>query len=188
MNLQVLSKTQIIDIYNNYMMFDFPQEELKPLAVILDLLDQEYYFAYGLYDDNNLIAYMYFCKNGEFTLLDYFAVLPTYRCLGYGSKCLELLFEKSTETGTLLLEVEDPAFAGDDADEKTQKRRIQFYINSGIRMTEIKINLYGIHMKIMYKPYDNLKYTEQQLRTALDTIYHITFTPEELKTKVIIEK
>lgn len=188
MKLQRITKNDIITIYNDYMILDFPQEELKPLAVILDLLDKDTYFAYGLYHDSKLLAYMFLCKNGDYTLLDYFAVLPAYRCHGYGSKCLELLFEKSNETGILLLEVEDPAFSCDSKDETIRKRRIQFYIHSGIIMSEIKVLLFGTHMNILYKPYHSIPCSEHQLQSALIDIYQVMFTPEQLKTKVLIKK
>ena len=53
---QKLSSEQVADIYHQHMQQDFPPAEVKPLAVLYQLMEQGLYEPYGWFDENgNLV-------------------------------------------------------------------------------------------------------------------------------------
>ena len=50
MQLNRLSETEISEIYQNHLIFDFPADEVKPLERILQMLHSGIYFAFGLFE------------------------------------------------------------------------------------------------------------------------------------------
>ena len=49
--ISLLSKEQMKFIFDNYMIKDFPESELKPWKKIENGLLQDSYFAYGMFED-----------------------------------------------------------------------------------------------------------------------------------------
>ena len=91
--IQKLSKEQMKFIFDNHMINDFPKSELKPWKKIEAGLENDTYFAYGMYENNELLAYAFFIKSSKYNtyLLDYLAVLSGKRQSGIGSKFLQEL-------------------------------------------------------------------------------------------------
>ena len=81
-------------------------------------------------------------------MLDYFAVENSLRGKGIGGKCITLMKKIKPYQG-IILEVDAPDFAQDEADKNICLRRIKFYTNNGIRLTNISESLFGAHFKLM---------------------------------------
>ena len=100
MTVRRFTAQEIADVYNTYLVKDFPKAEVKPLSRIQYLFEKNLYFGYGLYDESDtLLAYAFFSDayGCEFVLLDYFAVVDGNRGAGIGCKMLTLYaFDPST--------------------------------------------------------------------------------------------
>ena len=81
-----LNESALRGIYDAYMHEAFPPAELKPLAVMLRLMERGRYLCYGYYRNGRLAAYAFFYRHdSRVLLLDYFAVTPELRGRGVGS-------------------------------------------------------------------------------------------------------
>ncbi|MFR3219653.1 MAG: GNAT family N-acetyltransferase [Ruthenibacterium lactatiformans] len=87
-----LNESALRGIYDAYMHEAFPPAELKPLAVMLRLMERGRYLCYGYYRNGRLAAYAFFYRHdSRVLLLDYFAVTPELRGRGVGSAFLAAL-------------------------------------------------------------------------------------------------
>ncbi|WP_408072315.1 GNAT family N-acetyltransferase [Butyrivibrio sp. JL13D10] len=131
MNLVELDIKQIKKVYNERMVYDFPQNELRPLARIIGPLRQGKYECFGLNDGDNIIGYVYLAKQDNDYLVDYLAMYPKYRNKGLGGEMLCLLKEYLSGADNIILEVEDPDSFTDYEYKSVCQRRISFYIRNG---------------------------------------------------------
>ena len=92
-----LSISDIEFIYKNYMINDFPKDELKPLSMIKKSISKNQYVCLGIYSHEELSGYAFFVCLDKFCLLDYFAILSDRRGTGIGSSFLELLKNEMSE-------------------------------------------------------------------------------------------
>ena len=53
--IKLFSAQEIENVYNTYLLKDFPPAEVKPLSRIQMLFEKNLYFGYGLYDETNTI-------------------------------------------------------------------------------------------------------------------------------------
>ena len=60
MHIRTLEKDEIIDLYSKYLEVDFPDDELKPLSIMLDSLEKGIYDCIGLFESDRILAYAYF--------------------------------------------------------------------------------------------------------------------------------
>lgn len=187
LKLKALSPEEISYIYNTYMKNDFPPSELKPLSSILENLNNGNYFCYGLIEDENLKAYAYLCKspNKNCLLMDYYAVLNNIRSKGYGSLFLKLLKENLNNYDGIIFEVESKTTAKDFKEKAICEKRIKFYLNNGLYLTNISILLFGVTLNIFFLPIlkqldDNTIYNE------LDSIYKILYSKNIYKNNLIL--
>lgn len=177
LNYQLLTQEQVADIFHTQMQQDFPPAELKPLALLHDLMNQGVYEPYGWFDETGaLTAYTFFVKapQGKMLLLDYFAVCSQYRSHGYGSQCLAQMKELYQDAIGILAEVEDPAKSDSVEEEKIRTRRIAFYQRNGLRQTTIRTILFDVPYVVHYFPINN-DCEDSQLLEELDAIYHTLF-------------
>lgn len=149
MNLKQLTDEDIIKIYNNHMIVDFPAEELKPLDVIQKLIKRKIYISYGLYDDEELLAYAFLATSKSYLLLDYYSVCVKYRNKGIGSEFLNILKKNCKNYKGIIVEVESIKCAPNKTEEIVRKRRIDFYKKNGMRMTNISCDLFNVNYSIM---------------------------------------
>ena len=149
--LTLLNSEEIKDIYNKYMVKDFPPDELKPLSIILDMLDRGIYACYGIFEGNSLLGYAYLTVLSDLVLVDYLAVAPEFRGSGIGTSLLEEL--KTILTGkTIIIECENPDFATEEQDKITKLRRIAFYTRSGFALSGVTTRLYDVEYVILSYP------------------------------------
>lgn len=149
MNLKQLNNEEIVKVYNDHMVIDFPAGELKPLDVIQKLIKKKIYICYGLYDDEKLLAYAFLVTSKAYLLIDYCAVCREFRNSGFGSQLLNILKEKCKDYQGIIVEVEKVEFAPDDNERLIRERRINFYKKNGFIMTDISIILFGVNFSIM---------------------------------------
>lgn len=173
-----LASVEELRIFYDWMRRQFHAGELKPLEEIERLRSEGRYCAYGLWEGETLMAYALFSNtaDGRAHLLDYYAVLPEFQDAGWGSEFLQQLRGRLTGTA-ILLEVEDPAYAPDEAERAHFSRRIRFYERNGCLHTKIELNLFGFDYVIMTLPLQG-EMEEARIRAALEEIYHGFFPPE----------
>ena len=133
MELKILSNELLLLWYEKFLKEDFVSDEIKPIKNILMLIKNDRYEVYGVFQDNEMIAYASFWKkeNINLALLDYLGVLKKYRNQGIGSKILVLIKEM---LGNIPYVVEAEIPTGSSLEEdKIRKRRIQFYERNGCK-------------------------------------------------------
>ena len=159
MELREFSEEQMTEIYNRYMVADFPQDELKPLGRILDMIKTGLCCAYGLYDDEKdgggLRGYATFIvPDGlRYGLLDYLAVLKEYRGTGVGHAFFHLVGDTLTARYPALrgffIESEAVAYAADERERQIREKRISFYIQNKCLDTVLGSKLFCVIYSIL---------------------------------------
>lgn len=182
MDLIKLSDEEIINVYNNHMLSDFPTEELKPLYVIQKLIKKENYMCYGLYDSEQLLAYAFLVSLKSYILIDYYSVCEQHRNKGIGSTFLCTLKEKFKDYNGIMVEVEKIECAPNEIEKLIRKRRIGFYKRNGMIMTNISCELFGVKFSIMCLC--NIELEDLEILEALKAIYK-EITPSKLYTKYV---
>ena len=132
--LRLLSDDELTLIYNQYMIYDFPDNELKPLDMLIKNPDE---YCYG-YEDK---GYCHLMIKNKVCILDYLAVFPSYRNKGYGAIILKEIRELLKDH-VIIIESETPY---DDL----SKRRISFYTRNGFILNSIDVYLYYVHYNIL---------------------------------------
>lgn len=164
---------------------DFPSDELKAFSTIERLWNKGGYHAYGFYDKagDGLRAYAFIAadKEADILLLDYFAVCEKERGKGYGAAALALLREACMQWAGIIVEVEDEAFAKSEEERLTRSRRIAFYENNGVSMTDTKSFAFGVNYRLMVMPLKNELATEK-VGEKLAAIYK-KMLPKEIYEK-----
>ncbi len=185
--LQQLTKEEISWIYHHYMKNDFPSSELKPLNRILELIDNNLCCGIGLLDDDTIRGYALLItpQPGTYCLLDYFAILPSYRGMGYGHAFFSLLpdflSQNLPQTTGIFIECEAIADAKNTADKKVRQKRISFYENCGCQITNLHSCLFGVSYDILFLS-DNMN--SENILVPLKHIYEAMFKPHHYKNQV----
>ena len=153
-------KKQIAQIYDTYLVNDFPKSEVKPLKKILDGVDCGKYFVCVYYGEEqadfemqDFKAYAFFIKSSVSNayLLDYFAVLEGSRSSGIGSAFLQELKQMVKKMGGhLILEVENPDYEQEGAQKDYMLKRIGFYQKNGINVSGVSCEFCGNQYKLLY--------------------------------------
>lgn len=125
-------KNYIIDNYDNTFKQDFAKDQLKPAFILINDLNS-YGNIYSYVEDDKEIGYCYLCVNNNFCLIDYVAIHKKYRRLGYGKKLIKEIFELYNESEIIFLETE-----ADDI------KKLKFYKSSNVKISDIKIKLFGV--------------------------------------------
>lgn len=150
-NLKItrLNREQIAEIFTQHMKADFPPDELKPLKMMMKMLDDGVYDCLGLFENDLLSGYAYLIRIGKNCLLDYFAVVRGKRSQGYGSLFLQQLKEYLKDEELLMIESEDPDFSEGEEDYATRCRRVDFYLKNGFRDTGARALLFGVRYVLL---------------------------------------
>lgn len=148
MTIVSLSKEQVADVFQIHLCQDFPPEERKPLNVILNAMDAGKYECFGLLEEE-LLGYAFFIKLGEDYLLDYLAIVRGKRDLGLGSVFLRELSRQLAAADSLILEVEEPSSAENEADATLRSRRKAFYLRNGFSDTGVNGEAFGVNFRLL---------------------------------------
>ncbi len=183
--LRLLTKEQMGEIYETYMVRDFPRAELPPLWMLMERMDRGIYDCLGLYEEGELKAYGNLVKNREtgFLLLDFLAVCAGNRGGGYGSRFLSLLRDYYGEEQGVLLECESERSAEDEESRRVRRRRIHFYQKNGCQVTRTKVVLFGVEFDILFLP---LQARQCQADQEMDGIYRLILGEERRRKHVTI--
>lgn len=170
--IKQLQKTDIHDIYQQHMKYDFPDNERRSENNILSLMEKEQYLGYGFYQENNLLGYAFCFCHEEMILLDYFAIIASKRNQGLGSTFMHLFIDACKDK-TVILEAENPDI--DPSEEKT--RRVQFYLRNGYLRLPESITLYFVHYALLASKLT----TKNQLESLYHAFYQEPFYSKFLK-------
>jgi len=153
LHARLLTKAERKQVFKQHMIHDFPKNELRPLHMIEALVDKGNYYTYGIFMGEALCAYAYFWEEEEkqILLFDYFAVVSDLRNQGYGTKAMEVILDACKEKAGVILEVENPDRTEEEQERMVRNRRISFYEKSGLKMSEVRIHLFGVEYCMMYK-------------------------------------
>lgn len=146
---RILTSDEIINVYNTHMIFDFPDNELKPLKSILNSVSEGIYDCIGFFENNELYGYAFFIRLGKDYLLDYFAVVENKRNLGYGSLFLRLLKEYLFDAKSIIIEVENPKYATSRLELEVMNRRLDFYRKNSFACTDVEVLLFGVRFVLL---------------------------------------
>ena len=153
MKTDLLTLPEIREIYRKRVKYDFPVNEVKPLAMIEKAFRGGRYLCYGARAGNEILAYAFFVLAEEVCLLDYFAVRKELRGFGIGSEFLKELSRSCfREAACVLLEVDDPSFAGSEEEKRICERRLAFYRRNGLLDTGARARTFGADFLILEFP------------------------------------
>ena len=147
MTFRQLNAEEITDIINIHMNRDFPADELRPEWTFRNMIEEGSCRFYGLFDGEVLVAYGNIVNGVVSNLLDYFAVVPEFRCRGIGTIALSELMKVCDG---LILEVENPDYATDIKTEKLRRRRIEFYKRMGAVESGISGRALGVEYLVLF--------------------------------------
>lgn len=184
MEIKILSRKETGDVYKKHMTKDFPASELKPLAAMYHMLDKGKYLTLGMYDGAELIGYAYFAYAKEKTvaLIDYLAICEAHRGHGLGNQLLQGVREYLQDWYGIILEVENPEMAENEAERQAQEHRIAFYQRNQVVLTDVTLTLFGVPFRMMYLEGFGLK--AEEVEAYLKEIYHMMF-PEMIYKRVV---
>ncbi|MBO5032787.1 MAG: GNAT family N-acetyltransferase [Lachnospiraceae bacterium] len=191
MKLTELSIEEFTDIYNRYMVRDFPKDELKPLKRITDTMKTGLSCAYGMFEGTKLIGYAVFVlPDGlQYGLLDYLAVLREYRGTGVGHAFFELindtLVRKCPTLKGFFIESESIDFAQNDTERRIREKRISFYLQNQCERTALGSELFGVTYSVLVYRF-NQGVPKLPGREDLDKVYRAMFQKHHYENEVEI--
>lgn len=172
-------------LYQEALPDDFPPAELRPFPWIEALLASGEYRIHQFLHQGQPVAYALLCHAPDqpVWLVDYLAVYAPYRGQGIGSALLESLRLAFAGEDALLFEIDDPAFAEDEAELLKRNRRIAFYQRGGVTDSGVRTCVQGCEFQIFSLPC-RCTLSAEALADALDAIYHRLFPASFYKAEV----
>ncbi len=161
---KTLNTSEIEYIYNTFMVKDFPPDELKPLNLLLKMVENGLCTYYALFSGQEVLSYFGLCVKGGYALVDYLAVNPNYRGQGIGTKTLTYL-KQAAKNNIILVECEDTAAAPNSAELSIRNRRIAFYERAGFKLCGVKSKLFGVDYLLLTYP-ENAKNPKEGYKTV----------------------
>ena len=175
MELKLLNKEELKDLYAREMVFDFPKSELKPVRAMLRLMDAGLYEPLLVTREDEAVGYamVWLPANRQGGLLEYFGVLRGKRDRGLGSAILDLLAQRY---GQLFGEAEAPD-SGDPAENDLRRRRIAFYERNGFRVLDYECALFGVRFACLYRGPEE---DDRKIEGLHRGVYAAYFSPEHM--------
>ena len=171
MSIQKLAIPQLKVFYDEHLTRDFPANERRSYENINKLMKHNRYEVFGYFINNRLVAYACIAKSTKhaYYLLDYYAVIPSYRNQQIGGTFLKALATLLPADG-LIIEVETPDLATTPLEYELRQRRVNFYLNNGAIKSRVSGELFHVHFTILYYPIHETL-TNEQLLTAIEELY-----------------
>ena len=150
--LRLLTTEQLRRVYDTYIKRDFPRSERRPLSSIESLCRTGRYDTWGVYEEDELLAYAFVWRTaeGHCALLDYLAVCPGGRGQGRGTQALTLLQARYGRECPLMAEVEAPEEGLPP--EEDRQRRLAFYQRAGFRLLDYQVLIFGVRYAMLVWP------------------------------------
>ena len=176
MELKLLNKEELTELYHAELVYDFPKSELKPVRGMHRLMDMGIYEPMLVLEDGEAIGYamVWLPPEGQGALLEYFGVLRGKRNAGLGTAILHLLAEKY---GQIFGEAEAPT-SDDPAENDLRRRRIGFYLRNGLRLLDYDCALFGVHFNCLYLGPET---DDRKIETLHRSVYATYFSPEHME-------
>ena len=176
MELKLLNKEELADLYAARLTADFPKSELKPLRAMHNLMDLGRYEPLLVTEDGDAVGYamVWLPPEENGALLEYFGVLPALRSGGLGSRILTLLTDRYSQ---IFGEAEAPT-SPDPEENHLRQRRLGFYQRNGFRVLDYECALFGVHFNCLYRgPQQDDRVVEALHRS----VYASYFTPAHME-------
>lgn len=170
MELRILSKAELKQLYETEMKRAFPPSELKSLKAMEGMRDTGRYEPLGMYDGDELLGYamLWMEPDVPHVLLDYLGVMEGKRGGGLGTALLGLLKRRYAHRGSIFGEAERDN-SPDPEERKLQSRRLDFYFRNGLRYAGYDCALFGVHYETLILGGEAV--SAQELMQAHQTIY-----------------
>ena len=184
--VEELTLAQIRALYEGRLREDFPPAEIKPLSAIEGAMRRGEYVCFGAMAGDDILSYAFFIQLDGIALFDYFAVKKEARGTGVGSAFLQALMAgKLSGMDAVLLEVDDPACAADEAERNIRDRRLAFYLRNGLKDTSVTAVVYGVQFRILALPVGPCPSPDDTRRMYAD-LYRAVMPPQIFAGKVLI--
>ena len=183
MDTQQITDFSIVEhIYKTRMKYDFTRNELKPLSVIRRAWTSNAYVCYALIEEEALLGYAFFVREENNYLFDYFAIEEQHRNRGLGSFFLKQLADCFRNAECIVGEVEDPDKAKNEEEKMLRERRLQFYLRSGYRKTDVISRVFGADYRILEIPTGE-EHTAKNLIKIYTDLYRSTLPGRFFRTQ-----
>lgn len=141
-------------LYKERICKDFPRFERRPLSAVGKLYHHGRYVCLVSEVAGKAEAYATFiCDQASCSvLLDYYAVVPSMRGTGIGSRFLGLLPDYWPDKKGIILECEKPDSAKIQKEKSIRERRIGFYQRGGAQITPLCWRAFGVDYNILWLP------------------------------------
>lgn len=152
---------------------DFPKNEHPPKMILKKQLRSGSLSGFVCQRDGQDLGYAFLTRWIQgFSLVFLYAVFPSCRGQGEGTRFMEELISAGKGQEGLILEVERPEDAKTQQEAETRRRRIAFYERLGYRLVlEIEYVIYGVPMYLMVRPLKGQSFPPKQLEKAIISLY-----------------
>ena len=184
MQIRVLNQEDAKRVYEEHMLVDFPEDELKPFASIATMMAQGIYEPLAVWEGGRMIAYAWqtILQERRGALIDYYAVAPDLRGTGVGTRVLAAVAGYyAGRKDTLIIECEHPSEAPDPG---IAKRRIGFYLRAGARATAMESRVFGVRYQIYALPCGENE-PDTEINKDLKAIYKVMIPEPYYRGNVI---
>lgn len=192
-SIKRLKQEEFWQIYDNRLKEDFPESEIRRRENFQRLWDLDCYEVLGYFEENTLTGYASFIvpADGRVVFGDYFAIQKAKRGKGSGSGFLKDFIEYFSDFEYLLFEVEDPAYATDEADKLNRERRIGFYERLGAFDCGISSRVLGddyliFALSTKQEAQQEIQKSSMDWFCVIKKIYELTFPNPESWKKIEI--
>lgn len=135
-------KRQFVKLYETA----FPVDERKPFGFMEELVRAGKMDMLAVMNEERFVGLAILLLTEKAVLLDYFAVCPAVRNLGYGGKALGMLLQRYGKKRMILeIEAEDPQ--AENA--LCRVKRKEFYLRNGIRKTGVYAHVYHTDFELL---------------------------------------
>ena len=124
----------------------FPAEERKPFEKMEELAAEGRMELLALTQEGELLGLVFYLITPKTAILDYFAILPEKRSMGYGGKAMAAILERFSDR-KLIFEIEQQDPMADNALER--KRRKEFYLRNGLKETGVFVHVYHTDFELL---------------------------------------
>ena len=156
-------------LYKQFISKDFPPIERAPLFAIKRNFKKGNQEGYLFIYQNTEVGYTINTITDECIMIALFAIFPEYRFQGLGQAFVREILEKYQDKKAIILEIERPELAEDEADRAIREKRLAFYEKNGFRVyRDIEYVIFGVPMYLMV-------YSEVQLDKAevMEMVYRL---------------
>lgn len=151
--LRQLREDELDALYTTRIEKDFPSAERPNLAAMHRHMREGLQDIFIMSGNGEDVAYAVCAEENGLALITLLAVYPGLRGGGYGTLLLTLLAAQYANRRGILLEVENPAQAADEADRATREKRIAFYLRAGyVPLEGIEHESFGVSLLLMVLP------------------------------------